>query len=469
MAKNDIGGFFVSLGLNPDKNSFETGNKLIDAVTTSLNKLIGTARNAAVVLTTTAIATGSVESANYKTATKIGLTTEKLNELKAAAKIAGVNADGLVGSVGKLANVMNRLTIDGSGLEAFSQQLAELGMGVNELMGMDPDQAFAKIIETAQGKLDGTNMTRITTIVGDILGDAGADFFVELERQGKTIDQFMAGAAATQITTTADNQNSQNFAVEVRTIQTKLESISKKLGAEVGKGLMPIVEGINSWLDKNGSTIITALENIGNLVGIIAESSFIADTGKLLSATVKLLAGDKKGALAELESTNVVQTARTHNQIQTDIDKWLQENGYQNTPGIYLKRADISQLPAKLQKEIEEYNKAHPFQALFGQSFNGVKMKDGIMRPDGTVTQVAPDDWVFAARNVSDLAKAFIPAGMAAGGNTMEYSIVQNFTITGSNDIPQVIKQQAYRGTQEGLLAVLDQSSRRLQMMSGTR
>ena len=204
MAKNDIGGFFVSLGLNPDKNSFETGNKLIDAVTTSLNKLIGTARNAAVVLTTTAVATSAVESANYKTATKIGLTTEKLNELKAAAKIAGVNADGLVGSVGKLANVMNRLTIDGSGLEAFSQQLAELGMGVNELMGMDPDQAFAKIIETAQGKLDGTNMTRITTIVGDILGDAGADFFVELERQGKTIDQFMAGAAATQITTRQD-------------------------------------------------------------------------------------------------------------------------------------------------------------------------------------------------------------------------------------------------------------------------
>ena len=367
MAKNDIGGFFVSLGLNPDKNSFETGNKLIDAVTTSLNKLIGTARNAAVVLATTAIATGSVESANYKTATKIGLTTEKLNELKAAAKIAGVNADGLVGSVGKLANVMNRLEIDSGGMEAFSKQLAELGMGINDILGLSPDKAFEKIIETAQGKLNGTNKTKITTIVGDILGDAGADFFIELERQQKSFDQFMNGAASTQITTTADNQNAQNFALEVRTIQTRLESISKKLGSEVGKGLLPIVEGINSWLDKNGSTIIAALENIGKLVGIIAESNFIADTGKLFSATVKLLAGDKKGALAELESTSVVQTARTHNQIQADIDKWLQANGYQKTPGIYTKKADLSQLPENLQKEIEEYNKAHPVQAWLGK------------------------------------------------------------------------------------------------------
>ena len=51
MPKNDIGGFFVSLGLALDKASFETGNRYIDGVTNGLNKLIGTARNAAVVLT----------------------------------------------------------------------------------------------------------------------------------------------------------------------------------------------------------------------------------------------------------------------------------------------------------------------------------------------------------------------------------------------------------------------------------
>ena len=92
------------------------------------------------------------------------------------------------------------------------------------------------------------------------------------------------------------------------------------------------------------------------------------------------------------------------------------------------------------------------------------------MRPDGTVTKVAPDDWVFAARNLGDLARAFIPPmpTTAQSGN-MEFSIVQNFTINGSSDLPQVIRQQAYNGTQEGLMNIMAQSSQRLQLMSGTR
>ena len=63
MPKNDIGGFFVSLGLNIDKNSWETGNRIVDGMGNTFNKLIGTARNAAVVLAGTAVATGTIESA----------------------------------------------------------------------------------------------------------------------------------------------------------------------------------------------------------------------------------------------------------------------------------------------------------------------------------------------------------------------------------------------------------------------
>ena len=50
-----------------------------------------------------------------------------------------------------------------------------------------------------------------------------------------------------------------------------------------------------------------------------------------------------------------------------------------------------------------------------------------------------------------------------------EYSIVQNFTINGGSDMPQVIRQQAYQGTQQGLLEAMARSSDRLQLMSGTR
>ena len=95
-------------------------------------------------------------------------------------------------------------------------------------------------------------------------------------------------------------------------------------------------------------------------------------------------------------------------------------------------------------------------------------MEDGILRPDGTITQVAPDDWVFAARNLGDLARAFTPHNYTAASSS-EYVINQTFNINGGSDMPQVLRQQAYRGTQEGLLEIMNQSSQRLQLMSGTR
>lgn len=468
MPKNDIGGFFVSLGLNPDKNSFETGQKLIDAVSTSLNKLIGTARNAAVVLATTAVATGAVESANYKTATKIGITTEKLNELKAAAKIAGVNADGLVGSVGKLANVMNHLTIDGSGLEAYSKQLAELGMGFDELIGMDPAAAFEKIISTAQGKLDGTNMTRITTIVGDILGESGADLFVELERQGKTIEQFMAGARATQFTTDKDTQNAANFSNEINTLRATIESIGKLLGADVGGVMTPYLKSLNDWIQKNGEPIKKSIENISSVVDKIfgALSPYLSNIGGMV---LGLLSGD-------MEMANAAGTALGLDVAEAVTGKDLKES-YENKTAILNavakiagpgKKVAFESLPEELQAAILRELEKDPSWKI-GALKKMPKLKDGIMRPDGTVAQVAPDDWVFAARNLGDLAKAFIPQGAGAGTQIAEYSIVQNFTVNGGSDLPQVIRQQAYRGTQEGLLAAMNQSSQRTQLMSGTR
>ena len=51
----------------------------------------------------------------------------------------------------------------------------------------------------------------------------------------------------------------------------------------------------------------------------------------------------------------------------------------------------------------------------------------------------------------------------------IESVINQTFNINGGNDMPQVLRQQAYRGTQEGLLEIMNQSSQRMQLMSGTR
>jgi hypothetical protein len=296
------------------------------------------------------------------------------------------------------------------------------------------------------------------------------NFFIELQRQGKTIDEFLAGAQKTVFTDSTSNEKAADLAVEINTLKTTAESISKKLGSEVAGGLTPIVNSINSWIQNNGKTITDALENIGSLVETIANSALLGDVGKAMSAAIKLVAGDKKGALEDLRNTSASKEINTKVSIQQEIDDWLLENGYrtegQAKIGFYnaFNRASVSELPEDLQNKIYEYASSHKF-----NDFSGIKLKDGIMRPDGTVTQVAPDDWVFAARNLGDLARAFIPQNYTAASSSNEYVINQTFNINGGNDMPQVLRQQAYRGTQEGLLEIMNQSSQRMQLMSGTR
>ena len=296
MPKNDIGGFFLSLGLNPDKNSFETGNKLIDGVTTSFNKLIGTARNVSVVLTGMATGSGVVESSTYKTANAIGTTTEKLDQWKAAAKIAGVSAGGLVGSMSQLASVMNHIKVNGAGLSEYAKKLGELHMGINEigdLDNMDRADAYAAIIRKAQEELKNNPeaQLRINTIVGDILGDAGQNLFIELTRQNKSIDEFLQEAKATIFTTAKDNEKGQNFLNEVNTLRASTESLTKLIGDNVGGELTPLVRDINKFIYENKDAIVNEIKDVSKLVGKIVDrlSKEAKPTGEVLAAGANVI------------------------------------------------------------------------------------------------------------------------------------------------------------------------------------
>lgn len=527
MPKNDIGGFFVSLGLNPDKNSFETGNKLIDAVSTSLNKLIGTARNAAVALTGTAIVTGAVEQSTLKTSTAIGVSVDALNTWGAAAKITGVNVSGLIGSMGKLSNVMNHMTIDGSGLEAYADQLWKLGLGFEELEELSPDEAFKKIFEAAQGLLDGgMNETEVAMRVQDVLGEDAMNFFIEMNRQGLTIAELLSNAGKTVFTTEEDAQKSADFKVQVDTLKAEVESIGKLIGSEAAGILTPYVDDVNKWLQGHGDEIRSTVEEIfsttekviGKAVDKIGtwwenHGDEIADTLKTILTRVEAITLKVVGILQNVAESETVQNIgkatveavmdageASVELAKAIIDKDTGAAVEAIEKGLAASVAPINVVEKEMAKSENETINAIGNQSL-DQAVMGIindvgdaivngaekvwnwitgknkkdkknkNVDDGILRPDGTITEVAPDDWVFAARNVSDLARAFIPQAQALPVSAnQEYTINQTFNIQGGvNDIPAVIKQQAYRGTQDALLLAMQQSSSRLQQMSGTR
>ncbi|MBC6720306.1 hypothetical protein [Treponema sp. Marseille-Q4130] len=97
-------------------------------------------------------------------------------------------------------------------------------------------------------------------------------------------------------------------------------------------------------------------------------------------------------------------------------------------------------------------------------------IKDGVIRPNGQVTQVAPDDWVFAVRDIQDLGRAFLPNAVSYANASQYITINQTINITSPTDwMPQTIKQQAFNGARDGLLQAITEGNRRIQLMPGTR
>lgn len=452
----DLGGIFYKLGLETDKNSFETGIKLVDSLGNNLNKLIGTARNASVALLGISIATGQVENATFKTATKLGMTTEALDKWKAAAKIAGVSADGLVSSMGDLSYTLNNIRLEG--IDKYANSLADLQMGVKELQDangnwLGTEEAYIRIIEHAQKLYNDTDdpqkRLQIINALQKTIGSTGADFFIDITaHQGKSIRDFLIGAGDTVFTTSESNKNAADFATEVNIIRTKVESISKLFGSEVAQKLTPYAKTINDFITDHKTEIVDGIKKTADKIGLVAEG-----TALILA---KLLAwGQSEKGKKFKEGVSGMNSASFGAVKDFFVDIWS-GNGAQ----FFLE--DLPYRTGEFFRGIADIVTS-PFSEPTQET------KDGILRPDGTLTQVAPDDWVFAVRNVGDLAKAFIPQGITAPAGNNEYVINQTFNINGGSDLPQVLRQQAYQGTQDGLMQIMQQSSNRLQLMSGTR
>ena len=521
MSSNDIGGFFVSLGLKTDKNSFKSGVTAIDAVSAGFSKLIGIARNAAVVLATTAVASSKVASEEYRTAELIGISTSALDKWKAAASNAGVSSNGLIGSMGKLADIVHGLSFGGEGFEQYANQLSKLGIGAGELIDeftnkitgeVDISGAFQRVFERAQEVIKSGEATssEVYKAVKDITGEEGAKFLIEIERKGMSVGSYLEDANKSNYMNAQDHTNAAEFTSEIRELKTKTVSIMEKLGVEVGKELTPYLKKLTDFIDNNKEAIVNGIKSIADTVGQIAQfvaklagsditKDIVGQAGTVLVGSAKtagaLLSGDVEGA-----KDAILESAKKSTEIRENAEKRIiqEQMKTKGSDGV----AEVQKLfgKSKMYEGITEQEAFKMLQnaksAIWGgtvkqqaklalskedyeeflkivesskkqdkENKNKKKVSDGIIRPSGDVVQVAPNDWVFAAQNISDMARAFFPQN----ASTNQVSIVQNFTLNGVQDMPARIRQTAFEGTQSAITQSMMNSSRRIQMMSGTR
>lgn len=494
---NSLGDFFIKLGLLPDKNSFETGNRFIDGVSNGLNKLIATARNASVAMATTAVITGKMETADLKLASAIGMKTEQLDSWRTALKISGSDANAFVSTISNLDTKFTKLKIDGTFDQNLARSLGLLGLSYGDIADMDADTRTKEIIKAAQAMDD---QKKASILIGDILGQAGRDFYEYMKLSGISLDEILNKSSASIFTDENTKKDAMEFNSQVQLLQATLAQISKLFGSEIGQGLTPVLKDINSWLQENRGMIKQLGDDLGTIAAWAGDRLGTAVKGAGTAATTAAAAGAAAiegdyGAAAEGAVTAMVEAAAAVISVitgQDEVQKFHDEMDVrqQITDYANIEREKIRQQAAN-EKNLVKKGKlqlaATFYKPKYSELPDDIKegidatgglhhyrdagyIQDGIISPGGNLTHVAPDDWVFAARNVGDLAAAFIPqtAGAASAG-PVEITINQDFTINGSNDIPQVLKQQAYNGTHDGLMEILSRAGSRMQLMPGLR
>lgn len=481
MADTNIGGFLLKLGINIDKPAFETGHKLIDGTASKMVNLIGVARNVSVALAGMAKVAGVVEGGELKTAAAIGISAEQLNKWKIAANIAGVNANALVGSMAQLENKMQDLTINGRSDNELATNLGLLDINFNEFADMDSDKRLQTIIKSAKAMDDQAKAARI---VGLILGQAGQDFYNYLGLSKISLDELLAKGEAFNFTTEESKQKALDFNTEFNTTTGAMKSIGALLGSEVGAVLTPLMSELNKWIKNHGDEVADNIKKIAEFVGAIA-NKIAPKVGEVVEAVVTPVNATKAaatdGVVGAIETAKLL-TGGTEEEKkewrdlvkEANILRKLLEDERRKKSTLLKPRLHLNfdELSPELQGKVKSYYEA----AGSDEMITGVRgalaagsIHDGIVAPGGHITQVDPNDWVFAAKDVSDLAQAFLPTGLNYSAPS-SYVINQSFTINGAgNEIPQIIKQQAFMGTQNALLQSISQGAERLQLIPGLK
>ena len=291
-----IGGFFVSLGLVTDKQSFKDGINGINSVENSLKKIVGASAAAAAALTGIAAAASQLEMESLKTAHAIGVSATSLDKWKVAAGVAGVNAKGLTAEMLNLERKMQRLKL-GDVDTSLAKSLGMLRINYSQFAGMNAEERMITAFGSASQMKD---QQKAAILIGDTLGSAAQEYYQYLQLTGKTLDEELQKSQRLVFTDDETKRDSLEFMYELKGLITAVKNIGNLLGAEVGKQLTPIIKNFKEIIARNKELIKTGIVGFVEAVG----SAFNAVVGVIerVSPVVGALV-DKMGGLDHVIET----------------------------------------------------------------------------------------------------------------------------------------------------------------------
>jgi len=489
---SDLGDFKLKLGILTDNNSFNKALSSIDSISSSVSHLVGVVRSAAAVLAVEAF--GNVETAQLKTATALGISTVELEKWNAACTITNTKSASLISDMNSVDKKMQEFKKNGTIDAEFQRNLGllDLNMGIDAFAKLNADERLEFVLRKAQSLKGTKSIKDIATIVGDLMGSSASEMFMMMNQMGISVDDMLDRASSMVFTDDSTKTKAAGMISELHQLEFVGSQLGKLFASEISPGVSEFLKMLSDFA--KDESVVSFVKDLGS--GI---NELISGAAKMTKTTVESTAsyfdaiitgyksiayymmGDTKNGNAFMESFSTkmknfsnkvidsIAGEGTSKKIDEALDKDLKRREDLKKINDSITGAGVTsykQITGQAKVWVDSYINKYGSDGLKLEDLPSQEINDGIVKPSGQVVSVAQDDWIFAVKDITRLASAFIPRNyaQAAGG---EVSIVQNFTISGSNDIPSVLRQQAYKGTREALLATMQSSALRMQNMPG--
>lgn len=261
-------GFLYSVKAIVDKASFEDGIRELEKLEQSSKRMMkGIAGLAAGAVASATIA-GQVAQQELKVAKAVGVSGEALASWKVAANIAGASASGLIGTLVSLENKMQHLKL-GQVDTGLAKNLAMMKLNYGDFAKMNAEDRMRAVFNQAD-QMDDQKLA--ATLVGDILGQAGREYYDSLKLAGKSFDEQVNEARKLNFVTERNRKEASIFAMEMRGVKEAGKSITTMLGSEMGAALTPTVRKIKNYLIENRTQIQKGIQGIAQTTGAVFEA-----------------------------------------------------------------------------------------------------------------------------------------------------------------------------------------------------
>lgn len=265
----NVGGFFASLKLMTDEDSFKKGVGILEG----FPKLLGKAAMGAVGLGVAFVGLGaSTANAMTKlaaTAKQLGMNAMTLDNWQNAVRLAGGDADSFTSSIQTMNEAFRNLKI-GEVKEDFIKATGMSGADFSKLQGMNNDQRL-RTIWSALEKVQDPGKQQ--ALIQKIFGQGGVDLFSRMQLQGTNLGALYSQAAGMNPNTQADYDAAVKGNKANESIMVSFDNTIKKLGIEIEKALLPSLTQFSQWLIDNKKGLSDFAVSVGNvttvLVGLI--------------------------------------------------------------------------------------------------------------------------------------------------------------------------------------------------------